>query len=644
MPSESEDENDYHIDPQLSFCALEKVRLTKGLPAVSDTTLCKLCSDMSSYILRGEKYQHITNLWELPASATGCSFCSLIEQCIRSPTAVNRTLSSFADGLRIAGIGEDGAVQLVIRPDGNLLDLCFLRQGGAEEEMLTTSTIKLFKEALVSDEKEGVSLPLGMAVSSDPDLNNIGTLVRNWTEDCRLNHLDCNAPDPGIPSLVPARVLDLSHVHLTGQLRLLCTDNIAGKYITLSHSWGGHQPAKTLESNLAARCAGFPLSELPLTFRDAIAVAVELRVQYIWIDSLCIVQDDPDDWEREAANMGDIYLHSYLTIAATRAANSEAGFLGSRSFTQTVKLPGIAPGEHNSATGSVYACQRRSFSDDVDDGPLSRRAWVLQERVLSPRTVHFTERQVYWECWQHHQGEDLEYQYLGVMKRDAYPVGLSPSSLLRPKRTRSSELPQGWWYMSSEYTSCNLTFQTDKLIAIGGLVQKLGAWLHLTYVKGLYDYEPVSQFKIWEAGGMSHSRPPLIHATLAKLSPYLNIGDVRWSDPGRDSTTFPPELDYFATRYRPVQNHECDVVGWVTLDNETEPQIELSRLFWVLVAYAYNHEHPSAGVLPSYSEAERTRYCLLVQEDDDGSYKRVGVSSVMATRCLEYCNKNVFIS
>ncbi|KAJ8122919.1 hypothetical protein ONZ43_g1004 [Nemania bipapillata] len=418
--------------------------------------------------------------------------------------------------------------------------------------------------------------------------------------------------------------------------------------MALSHSWGGHQAAKTVKSNLVARCAGFPLSELPSTFQDAIAVAVELEIRYIWIDSLCIVQDDRDDWKREAAKMGDVYLHSYLTIAATRAANSEAGFLGPRRFTQAVKLPDALSdtlsdtlsGVHHPPVRNIYACQRRSFSDDVDDGPLSQRAWVLQERVLSPRTLHFTERQVYWECWQYHQGEDLECQYLGVMKKDAYPVALSPSSLLREDITPGSELPQGWWYMSSEYTGCGLTFQADKLVAISGVVQKLGSRLNITYMKGvwkeflhrsvlwsartedleylplveapswswasrkgpinymqLYDYKPMPQFAICETA------PPglfLIHAMLATLSANLRIGDVRWSDPARDPIAFPPELDYFATRYRVVQDHKGDIVGWITLDSRIESRTDFSHLFWVLVAKSsHSHSHEGLGATVS---------------------------------------------
>ncbi|KAI1345809.1 heterokaryon incompatibility protein-domain-containing protein [Xylaria sp. FL0043] len=678
MVSETTEEDDtFHVDPQLVSRALEKIRLAKKLPRIGNTTLCKLCLDMSTKILEGNKYHHIDNLWGLPRSATKCSFCSLVEQCVRAPTAVTRTLLDFSGALGVAGIEEDEVAQLVIRPDGDLLDLCFVRKGESEEELLTTSSIKLFTDSPAPIKRGTMVIPPGMAVSLVPDLSNIGFLASIWLAECRLNHTDCNAPSPTVEACLPTRVLDIRNARLTGRVRLLCTDNIPGRYIALSHSWGGHQPAKTVKSNLVARCTGFPLSELPPTFRDAVAVATEIGIRYIWIDSLCIVQDDPEDWKREAATMGDVYLHSYLTIAATRAANSEAGFLGPRSFTHTVELAEVVPGVDDPVSGSIYACLRRSFANDVDEGPLNRRAWVLQERVLSPRTLHFTENQMYWECWQYHQGEDLEYSYLGVMKNEAFPVQLSPKSLLCSSPTRSPEPPQGWWHLTSEYSSFGLTFQTDKLIAISGLVGKLESRLQITYMKGvwkeylhhsvlwsartedleylpqigapswswasrngpinfvqLYDYTPASDFTVYETDpGASGSLS--VRGSLAKLSSHLCISDMRYSDPATDEISFPPELDYFRTRYRVIQNDEGDVLGWMTLDIEVDCQKEFSHLFWVLVAKD-SHSHEDG-------EERRRHYYLLVQQHHNGSYKRVGVSSLGAPQHLELCHKNILI-
>ncbi|KAI0425150.1 heterokaryon incompatibility protein-domain-containing protein [Xylaria sp. FL1042] len=597
MTSEFAEEGDNsHVDPHLLFRALEKIRLAKKLPRIGNTALCKLCLDMSIKILEGNKYYHIDNLWNLPGLAANCSFCSLVEQCIRAPTAVTRAPLPFSGALGVAGIDEDEVVQLIIRPDENLLDLGFVRQGESKEELLTTSSIKLFTDSPAPITRRKTLVPPGMAVSLVPDLSNVGTLIATWLEECRLNHPDCNAPNPAVETSLPTRVLDIRDARLTGQVRLLCTDNVPGSYIALSHSWGGHQPTKSVKSNLAARCTGFPLSELPQTFRDAVAIAVEIRIRHIWIDSL-------------SAIMENVYLHSYITIATTRAANSKAGFLGPRNFAHTVELAKVAPRADDPMTRSIYACQRRSFANDVDEGPLNRRAWVLQER-----------HQVYWECWQYHQGEDLEYKYLGVMKKEAFPVQLSPKSLLCSSPTRSSEFPKEWWHLSSEYSSYGLTFQTDKLIAISGLVRKLETRLQITFMKGvwreflhhsvlwstrtedleylplvgvpswswasrkgpinfvqLYDYSPVSDFTIHETSRGS-SGSLFVRGCLAKLSPHLRISDVRYGAPVTDETAFPPELDYFETIYRAIQiakdsHSHGDVETGITMVSEDTPLI-----------------------------------------------------------------------
>lgn len=66
------------------------------------------------------------------------------------------------------------------------------------------------------------------------------------------------------------------------------------------------------------------LSDLPPLFQDAIIITRQLGLRYLWIDSLCIIQDSLRDWETEAAKMASIYQNSYVTISATDASNGSA--------------------------------------------------------------------------------------------------------------------------------------------------------------------------------------------------------------------------------------------------------------------------------------------------------------------------------
>jgi hypothetical protein len=103
-----------------------------------------------------------------------------------------------------------------------------------------------------------------------------------------------------------------------------------GRYAALSHCWGSNLTYKTSKDTLGSRKKAIVWSDLPATFQDAITICHELDVQYMWIDSLCIIQDSDEDWEEESAKMGTIYENAWITIAATSSAGSAEHFLASR--------------------------------------------------------------------------------------------------------------------------------------------------------------------------------------------------------------------------------------------------------------------------------------------------------------------------
>jgi hypothetical protein len=148
----------------------------------------------------------------------------------------------------------------------------------------------------------------------------------------------------------------------------------------------------TTDGNCNARMYGFSLSELPKTFQDAVRVTRELGIEYLWIDSLCIIQWNADDWRREAGRMEDVFASAYCTIAATSAVDSNAGFLARNRGDEYVRV-------QDARGNQVCICTHMDdFEDDVENAGLNKRAWVMQERVLSRRTIHFTANGAYWEC------------------------------------------------------------------------------------------------------------------------------------------------------------------------------------------------------------------------------------------------------
>jgi hypothetical protein len=219
-------------------------------------------------------------------------------------------------------------------------------------------------------------------------------VLREWIrccdsdDQCYAKHLD----------FLPTRLLDITDID-SGIIRLLTHGRDytgPGRYVALSHRWGlPQQHAKfcTYKSNIEGLTRGIDVARLPKTFQDAVHVTRGLGLQYLWIDSLCIVQDDQDDWETESKLMEQVFSSAYCTIAASCASGTSDGFLKPRPERQCVTMQG-PDGE-----ASYFVCEAiDDFHWDVDQGELNQRGWVLQERALSRRTIYFTETQSYWEC------------------------------------------------------------------------------------------------------------------------------------------------------------------------------------------------------------------------------------------------------
>jgi len=170
-------------------------------------------------------------------------------------------------------------------------------------------------------------------------------------------------------------------------------------YLTLSHCWGGEEFLTTTHTNLCAYECSLPIDSLSRTFQDAFLATVKLNFQYIWIDSLCIVQDDPDDWKRESLSMHKIYKHAACNISASGFANGKEGFILSnrRINPSPVAITlGRTANQSSSEKSHYLAC---AFPWEVmREGPVFNRAWTLQEQLLARRTVHFDDSQVHWEC------------------------------------------------------------------------------------------------------------------------------------------------------------------------------------------------------------------------------------------------------
>ena len=219
--------------------------------------------------------------------------------------------------------------------------------------------------------------------------------MRHWVNDCDENHGRCHE---NYPAYCPTRLLDLVRFWSSGDVVLVeGVEPPEGSipYTTLSHCWGTPQsrPLITTLENLASRKERIHFDELPLTFQDAVTTTRKLKIPYLWIDSLCIIQDSPTDWAQEAGRMALVYAGSVCTLSALASHNSHGGFFRvTEKKTDFVFRYDLTLGPQRIR---VFPCEP---NDWVLHGPLMERAWTLQERELSNRIVYFSRDELLWEC------------------------------------------------------------------------------------------------------------------------------------------------------------------------------------------------------------------------------------------------------
>ncbi|KAG9237206.1 heterokaryon incompatibility protein-domain-containing protein, partial [Amylocarpus encephaloides] len=301
--------------------------------------------------------------------------------------------------------------------------------------------------------------------------------ARTWLDTCQQKHAICAANDN---VELPSRLIKIHCVGNRFRLHLGKTLDQMGRYVCLSHCWGDQHANRIITTTIANyddHLEDIPWDSLSNTFQDAITITWKLGLNFVWIDSLCIIQDSNADWQFEASKMASIYAKSYLTIAASKSRSSQDGCFTSAN---TLHLAHPIPRSNHSSASEIYA--RRALPHGEDEWPLLTRGWVLQERLLSPRMLHFGAQELVWEC-------------AAGITCECSQSGNSRSSL-RSKSHHDGVLAQGdkpvdfrnrWRDVVGEFCKLDLTFSKDRLPALGGLATQMKRYRSGRYLAGLWE-------------------------------------------------------------------------------------------------------------------------------------------------------------
>lgn len=421
-------------------------------------------------------------------------------------------------------------------------------------------------------------------IAEDPRNKTTLGLIKKWIKTCEDGHDKCQmgytreetrfagpTDDEGTrlrakynkkDCALPTRVIDVFASE--DGVRLVESQTIGGRgcYIALSHVWGKVAHFKTERLSYEAHKDKIPLPNLPQTFQDAVIITRDLGIRYLWIDSLCIIQDSALDWEQEASRMASVYMNAYVTISATSAADSNGGCLNRRQFPPSiVVLPYVVP--ETAIPDGTWTIHNRttSWDDHVRKSVLATRAWTLQEKQLARRTLHYAADQVSFEC---KTGFEFETQRPGqtVGEQTFYfqmlywtIVSFRSADQTAVKGLIAGLVNRTWSRVIEDYSLRKLTFEKDKLPAVAGLAQYASQLTLDRY-----------HFGLWET--------QLDLGLLWRTAPYEDASECRGRVEGRAPTWSWASVDgrvYFASNGdKPIeQGHTTgsalDVVG-VTLD------------------------------------------------------------------------------
>lgn len=310
-------------------------------------------------------------------------------------------------------------------------------------------------------------------ISSDESF----TQIRGWLQNCVQNHPECSHP---ASEFVPTRLLKVWTSQGRRLIQLIESDGSPVRYTALSYCWGGEQDVRTTRSTFSRHRTRINFQDLPQTIRDAVVVTEKLGLEYLWVDALCIIQDDEEDRAREIDLMGHVYEKAEVTIMASRAEAVQAGFLQNLLSYGHEKPDWVFKLHYRDLSGqlSPVVIAPTRFRTPVDY--LSARAWAFQERLFSYRILEYSSTCVHWSC---QSQRDCDRQG-GKCSAAELEKGIE---IFRGLPDHNSAVSIATWHnLVDAFSQKSLTLARDRLPAIAGIAERFGVLSDVGYLAGIW--------------------------------------------------------------------------------------------------------------------------------------------------------------
>ncbi|KAK5677194.1 hypothetical protein LTS10_010383 [Elasticomyces elasticus] len=469
-------------------------------------------------VMRGKERQRGFGLDEIQQAAKkGCSTCNVLQQSIGEYALMMfPAFSCEKVRIRQQGIGETRLLS-----DTSEVIVCFDEYQDEFIKLEFKGSRKASPSRPFADKGGGSAKETAKANSRITNTSSYATVerIKEWMRTCGEEHHLCAIPPA---SVSPLRVVEVSN----HRAKVVYSDGVVAPYLTLSHCWGSSPVIRLLRENIHALQEDIPWTSLSKTFQDAILLTWRLGFRYIWIDSLCILQDSTEDWEFHASRMAQIYSNSQLTLSADGGTDGSHGLFSDRSQEPYNLRSFDAPPIHNA---DLWRSKRLDGKDR--DGcirtfevilkpphglyqncrpkePLLNRAWVFQEQILSPRIVHFASGELYFECISHLTCECSRWSLRTKSHqwetrwRKAHAVLLGqdpmvPEQHFQPENRKKIFDFEAYRGLVEAYTELDITKELDRVPALSGVTfgrrdeYLAGMWRSLL-IECLHWY-PVSQ-------------------------------------------------------------------------------------------------------------------------------------------------------